>query len=124
MILFWCSTPCGDADYFVVSPSPGMAAAYFGMETGFELENIKVEALMLVPHEDRKLLDPIIEDPSDLPRSVDTKVLAHWGFQYNETFHVFHRDGRIFRPEGLVRAMMCASARDNARHRRALRKTS
>lgn len=124
LTLFWCSTPGGDEDYFVVSPSAALAVAYFSQEHGFELDDIKAEALMFVPMGDRPLLDVNIPDPSDLPRTPCMRVLERWGFTFNETFHVFYRGERIFRPEGVVRTFMRANAHDTARQRKALIKTS
>lgn len=126
LALFWCSTPDGDEDYFVVAPTRNLAIAYFSSQHGFELQAIKAELLMPVPEADRfRLCQPKdVRYGTDLPCSPPVETLAHWGYQYNETFHVFHRAGRIFRPEGVVRAHMRATVHKNAQQRRALRKTS
>ena len=109
--LFWCSTPCGDEDYFVVAPSTALAVAFFSQEHGFELDVIHAEELLIVPHEDRV-------KGSDFPGVPRVETLAKWGLHYNKNFHVFYdARGRIFRPEGVVRAHMRARSRG-------LRKTS
>jgi hypothetical protein len=107
--LFWCSTPSGEEDYWVVAPSRAFAIAYFADENGFDVD-VSAEEIGMVPesawHEfNRALCTP------------HKNLLERWGVFYNENFHVFHYRGRIFRPEGLVRALM----RSNAWTRRKLR---
>lgn len=118
--LFWCSTPCGEQDYWAAATSRNMAIAFFAQEFGFELQSISAEEILPIPDALRAQLDANIADTSDLPRYVDTRVLAQLGVQYNENFHVFHRNGRIFRPEGAVRAHMQMDARARKKLHQAL----
>jgi len=107
LLLFWCSTESGDADYWVVAESALAAQEFFGMHTGFEPIDVQTELIFLLTNDDD--VDPITRELS--PCFPVKTQLELWGVMYNSSFHVFHFDGRIFRPEGLARALMVSNAR-------------
>jgi hypothetical protein len=114
--LYWCTTPSGENDYWVVAENAPMAKAFFAGMNGFQSEFVRAERI-------RKRL------PGDLPTEPELvlnispvcptkKQLERWGVHYNSHFHVFSIGKRIFRPEGLVRALMISAAMAANRRRR------
>jgi hypothetical protein len=100
-ILYWCSTPSGAEDYWVAASSELIARHFFAEENRFALGDVRAESIRELPK------------TSVLPRTwqagaatPSTEMLERLGIHYNANFHVFHCNGRIFRPEAIVRSLM------------------
>jgi len=106
--LYWCVTKGGDRDYWVVARSWKIAAIFFADQNGFEVQEVGVAHVLSLPDEPAEL--PLYYK-SCSPEYPNKRHLAAWGVNYCENFHVFEHKGRIYRPEGIVRALMQSNAR-------------
>lgn len=111
--VFWCTTADGGRDGWVVAHTPVVAITYFAVEHGYDLREVGAERILDV----RAAQGPRVWTPTK-------HQLATWGIQYNKHFHVFHLGQRIFRPDGIVRSLLCSAARNRLRMKlRAQRET-
>lgn len=112
--LYWCVTPNGAKDYWVVAQSWKTAAEFFSYSTGYEIYEIGVRFICRLPDEpvDMALYD---EYAADYP---PVEHLEAWGVRYYPAFHVFRYQGKIYRPEADVRRLMHINADVRSRLRR------
>ena len=97
-VLYWCSTPSGEEDGWVVSRSWARAIAYFGFKYSVPLEVVSAEVVCPVPNAAcAGRMDEF--EPS-------MGLLEYLNIQWNKNFHVFHLGSRIFRPPTFVRELL------------------
>lgn len=110
--LYWCSTVSGDHDYWVVAPNAKHARCFFASENQYSPDHVKAVSALRIPASDPVLAGN--EYAVLIPLRPD---LERWGVHFNENFHVFYYNGRVFRPESLVRDLLRAMPRPDARTR-------
>jgi hypothetical protein len=103
--LYWCTTKDGGSDYWVVAETPHEACGYFGVVHGYLFSQVRARRVKEITPED------IIAQAVSIPCDPTKEQLAAWDVKYNSNFHVFHIGKKIYRPEGMVRAMMITHAR-------------
>lgn len=103
--LYWCVTGNGDCDYWVVAHSWKIAAIFFADQNGFAVQEVGVEHVTALPARLSRHFT------ASGPAHPSNQQLAACGVHYNQNFHVFVYMGRIYRPEGLIRALMCSHAK-------------
>ena len=96
--LFWCTTPSGAEDYWVVAYGPNHAKTFFAIDNGFRLDRVASERILELPERSRVYFRQ--------PETPSLEFLESWGVHYNGTFHVFRYNERIFRPQALVRRLL------------------
>lgn len=104
--LFWCSTKSGDSDYWMVAEGAEEAELEFAVLSGASPDEVRTERIRaLTSKEVLYVLNP------ESPCYPSKEQLKQWGVEYNSSFHIFHMGSRIFRPEGITRALMISNAK-------------
>lgn len=113
--LYWCTTQNGDADYWVVAETAVQAKLFFSGDHGFAYRDVRAERINMklpgdLPGEENLFLNISPCEPTK-------EQLESWGVKYSLNFHVFSIGEKIYRPEGITRALMISNARAALRKR-------
>ena len=106
--LYWCTTADHYSDGWIVARHGNHARIAFGQHNELTPLSVGVELACVVPSPFPSTLLDVLERLTPVPTAgflPTFEQLAELGVVFNANFHVYTYQGRIFRPDGLQRAL-------------------